>query len=604
MKKEIVRKYNLQINQIDVNNPLTIGNGDFAMTFDATTSQSLYNMYKDIPLTSMSNKNWFYKDNIGDVKLSYIDGKGYMLFNLDNSDSFSQRRQYPFKYNFMHLCLKDGKGSIIPSKISKISQNLDIYDGVLESSFMYDGKQIHTKALIYQDHDELCYKLEGDLALELEFLYPSYKKNGYIDGRIPNVELFNDEILIKYDDINSIKLKIKANKDYKLINNRLCFEKGTIELNLSLDVLFEGQNLSQFWDSDTELIIDNDELVRRMILSKYLSHVNAAGIYPPSEAGLTYNNWNSKFHLEMHLIHSLWMIESGHINDLLKSFDYYLDILPQAMLRARINGYTGARFPKMTSPDGLDSPSNIGPLLIWQAPHIVYFLQKIYEETKNIDLIKKYKDLIFNSIDFMISLFKMKDGKYQILDPILEACEAINVDRCINPTFELEYFRYVLSKEEELDIALLGSKRHNYKEITTNIIMPKEECGVYLKTYGMSYNDLYKDHPTEVFPYSFFVSDRLSKNIMKNTINRVIDKMDLSSYWGWDFPFLGLAFLNCGMIDESVKITMLDDYNNKYLYNGHNTTKRDDLKIYLPANGAFLLYYHRLALALEKDGLQ
>ena len=104
MKKEVVQKYNLKINDIDVNNPLTIGNGDFAMTFDATTSQSFHTIYQDIPLTSMSNKNWFYKKDIKDVKLSYIDGKGYMLFNINNEEAFSLRRQYPFKYNSAILC--------------------------------------------------------------------------------------------------------------------------------------------------------------------------------------------------------------------------------------------------------------------------------------------------------------------------------------------------------------------------------------------------------------------------------------------------------------------------------------------------------------------
>lgn len=41
------------------------------------------------------------------------------------------------------------------------------------------------------------------------------------------------------------------------------------------------------------------------------------------------------------------------------------------------------------------------------------------------------------------------------------------------------------------------------------------------------------------------------------------------------------------------------DANNHYLFNGHNTSKRDDLKIYLLENGAYLLFYQ--ALAKRKD---
>lgn len=74
MKKSDIIKYNLKFNHIDSKNPVTIGNGDFAITLDQTGTQSLYEIYKDIPLSTMSNKNWFYKDK-KDIKPSYVDGK-------------------------------------------------------------------------------------------------------------------------------------------------------------------------------------------------------------------------------------------------------------------------------------------------------------------------------------------------------------------------------------------------------------------------------------------------------------------------------------------------------------------------------------------------
>ena len=43
---------------------------------------------------------------------------------------------------------------------------------------------------------------------------------------------------------------------------------------------------------------------------------------------------------------------------------------------------------------------------------------------------------------------------------------------------------------------------------------------------------------------------------------------------------------------------MLDVENNKYLYNGYNTSKREDLKAYLPGNGSFLIYYFYLSKAI------
>lgn len=596
MKKSDIIKYNLKFNHIDSKNPVTIGNGDFAITLDQTGTQSLYEIYKDIPLSTMSNKNWFYKDK-KDIKPSYVDGKAYMLFNLDNDPNYQTNRQYPFKYSFMQILLYDDDKLIDINNIKDVKQELDLYKGIVTSSFNYKEKINKTISFIYQDHDEFNFKLQSDnLNLALKFNYPSYTKNGYRLDILPNVLVKEDRITLLYDDKNSLSFKLKSSSNYQIVENTLIFDDNNVSFSLALDEIKEGKLLDEFWKCDNGIIIDNEELVKKMVLSKYLLHVNSTGIYPPQESGLTYNCWNSKFHLEMHLIHSLWNIYNNHVGDLVKSFDYYLSIMPSSLKRASLNGYKGLRFPKMTGPDGEDSPSNIGPLLIWQAPHILFMLQEIYYLYNKENIIKKYEPLISGTIDFMISFLTLKDSKYQMLDPLLEACESIPLDRCQNPSFELEYWRYTLERQPKIDTVLYGHQRYDYLDITSKIITPKEDDGIYLKTYGViDKYDLYKDHPTEGFLMSFFKSKIVDKEKMVKTIDYILKNMDLSSYWGWDFPFLGLSLLNCGEIEKSIEVTQLNTINNQYLYNGHNTSPRDDLKAYLPGNGAFLIYYYYLS---------
>lgn len=595
MKKSDIIKYNLKFNHIDSKNPVTIGNGDFAITLDQTGTQSLYEIYKDIPLSTMSNKNWFYKDK-KDIKPSYVDGKAYMLFNLDNDPNYQINRQYPFKYSFMQILLYDNDKLIDINNIKDVKQELDLYKGIVTSSFNYKEKINKTTSFIYQDHDEFNFKLQSDnLNLALKFNYPSYTKNGYRLDILPNVLVKEDRITLLYDDKNSLSFKLKSSSNYQIVENTLIFDNN-VSFSLALDEIKEGKLLDEFWKCDNGIIIDNEELVKKMVLSKYLLHVNSTGIYPPQESGLTYNCWNSKFHLEMHLIHSLWNIYNNHVGDLVKSFDYYLSIMPSSLKRASLNGYKGLRFPKMTGPDGEDSPSNIGPLLIWQAPHILFMLQEIYYLYNKENIIKKYEPLISGTIDFMISFLTLKDSKYQMLDPLLEACESIPLDRCQNPSFELEYWRYTLERQPKIDTVLYGHQRYDYLDITSKIITPKEDDGIYLKTYGViDKYDLYKDHPTEGFLMSFFKSKIVDKEKMVKTIDYILKNMDLSSYWGWDFPFLGLSLLNCGEIEKSIEVTQLNTINNQYLYNGYNTSPRDDLKAYLPGNGAFLIYYYYLS---------
>ncbi len=596
MKKSDIIKYNLKFNHIDSKNPVTIGNGDFAITLDQTGTQSLYEIYKDIPLSTMSNKNWFYKDK-KDIKPSYVDGKAYMLFNLDNDPNYQINRQYPFKYSFMQILLYDNDKLIDINNIKDVKQELDLYKGIVTSSFNYKEKINKTISFIYQDHDEFNFKLQSDnLNLALKFNYPSYTKNGYRLDILPNVLVKEDRITLLYDDKNSLSFKLKSSSKYQIVENTLIFDDNNVSFSLALDEIKEGKLLDEFWKCDNGIIIDNEELVKKMVLSKYLLHVNSTGIYPPQESGLTYNCWNSKFHLEMHLIHSLWNIYNNHVGDLVKSFDYYLSIMPSSLKRASLNGYKGLRFPKMTGPDGEDSPSNIGPLLIWQAPHILFMLQEIYYLYNKENIITKYEPLISGTIDFMISFLTLKDSKYQMLDPLLEACESIPLDRCQNPSFELEYWRYTLERQPKIDTVLYGHQRYDYLDITSKIITPKEDDGIYLKTYGViDKYDLYKDHPTEGFLMSFFKSKIVDKEKMVKTIDYILKNMDLSSYWGWDFPFLGLSLLNCGEIEKSIEVTQLNTINNQYLYNGYNTSPRDDLKAYLPGNGAFLIYYYYLS---------
>lgn len=600
LKKNDIIKYNLKFNKIDYKNPVTIGNGDFALTLDQTGTQSLYEIYNDIPLTTMSNKHWFYKEK-KEIRKTNVNGKYYMLYNLDNDPYYEIDRRYPHKYSFMQILLYDGDKLINQDKISDVDQELDLYYGVLKSRFSYNGILNKSEAFVYQDHDELSFKLESEnLSLALRFNYPSYLKVGYRLDIIPKIRINNNLITIYYDENNSLSFKLWANSDYQIKDNMLIFDNSNVSFLLSLDEIKKGILLDKFWNEDNGIIIDNEELVRRMILSKYLLHINCTGIYPPQESGLTYNSWNSKFHLEMHLIHSLWNIYNNHIDDLVKSFDYYLSIIPMAKKRALENGYKGIRLPKMTAPDGMDSPSIIGPLLIWQAPHILFMLQEIYFIDNRLDIIKKYEPLISGTIDFMISFLTFKDGKYQILDPILEACEAISYDKCQNPSFELEYWRFTLDRQSKIDEVLYQNKRYEYETIVKNIIRPREDDGIYLKTYGIKNKyDIYNDHPTEGFLMSFFKSSVIDKNKMIKTIDYILNNMNLSSYWGWDFPFLGLSLLNCGQTEEAIKVTMLDVENNKYLYNGYNTSKREDLKVYLPGNGAFLIFYFYLSRIME-----
>src|SRR5205085_5655632 len=106
------------------------------------------------------------------------------------------------------------------------------------------------------------------------------------------------------------------------------------------------------------------ELERRIVLSQYLTAIQCAGSTTPQETGLTCNSWFGKYHLEMHWWHAAHFPMWGRTPLLERSLPWYRTILPVAASKARQQGYKGARWPKMTSPDGHDSPSGVGEMLI------------------------------------------------------------------------------------------------------------------------------------------------------------------------------------------------------------------------------------------------
>src|SRR5258708_6327441 len=208
----------------------------------------------------------------------------------------------------------------------------------------------------------------------------------------------------------------------------------------------------QFWNEGAavELSESRDkrapELERRIVLSQYLTAIQCSGSMPPQETGLTVNSWYGKFHLEMHRWHAAHFALWNRLALLEQSLAWYDRILSGARERARSQGYAGARWPKMVGPDGRDSPSPIGPLLIWQQPHPIFYAELCYLVHRDRRTLTRYAEIVFQSANFMASyaFFDTSQKRYVLGPPVIPAQENHPPRETWNPTFELEYWRYGL----------------------------------------------------------------------------------------------------------------------------------------------------------------
>ena len=187
------------------------------------------------------------------------------------------------------------------------------------------------------------------------------------------------------------------------------------------------------------------------MLSQYLLAVQEAGSLPPQESGLFQNGWNGKFHLEMYWWHAwhyaLWdrwpLVE--------RSWLATARIFSLARKKAQAQGYRGARWPSLVGPDGRDSPSGVGPLLIWQQPHPIFYALLDYRQHPTAETLKKWQDIVFATADFMASyaVLDKATGKYVLGPPLRTVPEKTDPTKARNPTFELSYWRFGLRVAEQ-----------------------------------------------------------------------------------------------------------------------------------------------------------
>jgi len=119
--------------------------------------------------------------------------------------------------------------------------------------------------------------------------------------------------------------------------------------------------------------------------------IQEAGAFPPQETGLTYNSWFGKPHLEMtwwHKTHFALWDRNQYLEPLM---NWYESVEDKAKSIAKRQGYTGARWQKMTDNDGEEVPSSVGAFLVWQQPHLIYFAELLYRRGQKEQVLKNTK---------------------------------------------------------------------------------------------------------------------------------------------------------------------------------------------------------------------
>jgi hypothetical protein len=632
----LVTRHNPVVWALDPFAALTVGNGSFAFTADVTGLQTFPEEYlKEFPLCTCAAWAWHTMPapagvNPADLKFKNFNAHGrqvgYATSSTGQQPLFDWLRQNPHRLHLGQIGLMMGTpDAVAVSKdISGITQSLDLWAGIITSHFQFAGRPVTVQTCCHPDQDALAVRIEsrliddGRLAVRLSFPYGSPEvdmadwtspQSHSTECKIGDHSAEFQRVLDK--DSYSASLAWTGGKLEKpAVHEFLLRGKGDM---LEFVIRFSPQpnpaamptfdetlqasksHWQTFWTEGAAVDLSGstdpraEELERRIVLSQYNTALHCAGPMPPQETGLLFNSWYGKSHLEMHWLHGVHFAAWGRFPLFGRSLDYYHRILPVARATAVRQGYDGVRWPKMVGPEGHDSPSPIGPLLIWQQPHPIYYAELCHRQNPGRETLDKWSEIVFETARFMASYAVLMGDRYVLGPPMKTVSENSDTLTTINPTFELEYWRFGLGIAQQWRQRLGLPPDPKWADMLARLSPLPIQDGLYLMQEGMTdtYTKWNWEHPALLGALGVQRGDGVDLPTMRATLKKVMEVWDWDRCWGWDFPMAAMTAARLGEGELAVRAIMIESVKNRYLPNGH-VYQRPGLTAYLPANGGLL----------------
>ena len=635
-RQALVTRHNVTLAKPEATTPLQVGNGEFAFSTDATGLQTFYG-------NTMSHWGWHTfplppGQVPADLRLQEFDTHGrkvgYATSAKGQEAIYNWLRENPHRINLGRLALlatNTAGRPISPADLQEPRQTLDLWRGIVSSRYSLRGQPVMVETCVHPERDLVAVHLEsplvaaGGLTAELSFPYGSPAKTGAdwtkpgahtTHRSIPVGEANRVDFARQLDaDGYSVSLKWEGRATLRearphtfvlapaaggnVIEFVIAFSKETNAARLPTFAEVKdasARHWAMFWNSGgaIDLSASKDprwrELERRIVLSQYLMAIQAAGSRPPQESGLVNNGWNGKFHLEMHWWHGVHFALWNRWPLFERSLGWYRAILPAARQLAQSQGYRGARWPKMVGPEGRDSPSGVGPLLIWQQPHPIYYALLDYRLHPTPATLEKWRDVVFDTAEFLAS-FAVRDkdsGQYVLGPPIKTVPENTDPTTARNPTFELSYWRFGLREAQQWRERLALPREPAWDNVLTNLAPLPVQDGEYLQQEGMTdtYTKWNWEHPSLIGPRGMIPGDGVDAATMRATVRRVMATWAWErKNWGWDFPMMAMAAARNGEPALAIDALLHPAAKNQFAANGFSLGGPYP---YFPSNGGLL----------------
>ncbi|PFH48576.1 hypothetical protein AMATHDRAFT_76650 [Amanita thiersii Skay4041] len=616
-RRAVVQKYNPIRTATGATTPMQVGNSDFAFEADVTGLQTLQ------PFAIMSS--WGWKNDslppgttMEDVEnyrgVSWLNHRRSVQYDFGGGGPIEQWLiSNPNRVNLGRIGLiffsTEGKVEIVDDQgLTNIRQELDLWTGILTSTFMWDGVMINVQTASAQTGDTIGISIQsslfdqGRLGVILDYPWNDGKSKfsapyvgnwnatanhttslGTPDNNSSNIQsiithdldaarfytsIFGDQFTISRNSFSEHRYTILPRTKDSIFRLSVSYSRQPLAIIPPPQKVLEESTheWEKYWTKSGFIDVltgSSDaraqELQRRIILSRYLMRVNEAGDNPPQESGLVDNGWCLKFHMEMYFWHSAHWALWNNWDLLHRSSSIYSRFLPGSIERARVQQRwpMGARLPKMTDPSGRSAPGEINNLLIWQQPHPLVFAEYEYRAFPNQETLTRWENVVEETANWMVAFawYNETTHVYDLGPPLFVATAWSDV-------------RMGLAK-----LPIIQGTYAVYEGIEDNF-----------------WDDpaFTSDHPTLVDLHGWLPpTDGLDLEIAKSTAEKVWIHWNITDCWGWDFPMLAMSAARNGETDNVIDWLL------------HPLFKFDDVGMpiggvrvptpYFPGSGALLL---------------
>ncbi|HEU5078963.1 MAG TPA: family 43 glycosylhydrolase [Opitutaceae bacterium] len=629
----LVTRHNPVNSGVAFGSPLTVGNGGFCFTVDATGLQTFGDDYyrQGIPLETLARWAWITDENpnhytLADASKNFTQANGRVQAypTRASTPAGDWLRKNPRDQPLAQVSLdwKKADGSAFtPADLENPEQTLNLWTGTITSRYRLGGVPVTVNTACDPHSDRIAVTIDSELVstgkLRARIAFP----RGH-DSRVKNTPPLDwsapESHVSRSVSPNTVQREVSgleyfANSDRALKpegtphvftiepaaanSSRLEFTLGFArersaaeQANSTASSVISAATVAweHFWQTSAVLDLSGStdpraaELERRVVLSQYLTAVQLAGDVPPQESGLTCSTWYGKHHTEMLWWHAAHFALWGHPELLEKNLAWYQAHLPDARALAESRGLRGARWAKMVGPDDRESPGG-NPLIVWNQPHLIYLCELLYRRDPTPATLAKYRDLVLETADCMSSMtwFDPKRGEYVLGPPLWIAQEIYDQATSQNPSFELAYWRWALGVAQTWRERLHAARDAETDRVIEKLSPLPQRDGRYvaLESNPDTWDNIASrhDHPEMLMPLGFLPeTPAVDRATMNRTLDAVLTQWDWETkIWGWDYPMIAMTATRLGRPSDAVDVLVRNGPNNVYLANGHCPQRSD-----------------------------